>query len=268
MSAIQKKETLHDAISATATGSSVEVGGMETVTAQVTGTFVASVTWQGSIDGSNWVDLLGMSMDGGAVSASPTAPGIYKIPVGGLLFFRANVAWTSGTSVTVTIIVSRDVEPGLAAILSFAPSKVAEVTLSLDTAQYASGDVLAATQIIEACMRGNGGTGVIHSVVLLDKNDQGGALDLVFFRTNASIGNENDAVSVSDANADEILGIVEITAGDYVDLVNSQLVTKTSVGIVVDADAGADDLYVAAISRDTKTYTAAGITLKIGFLRD
>ena len=39
-------------------------------------------------------------------------------------------------------------------------------------------------------------------------------------------------------------------------------------GIVVEADSAADDLYVAAISRDTKTYTASGITLKVGLLLD
>ena len=35
-----------------------------------------------------------------------------------------------------------------------------EVTLTLDTSAYASGDVLAATQIVTACMRINGGKGI------------------------------------------------------------------------------------------------------------
>ena len=87
-------------------------------------------------------------------------------------------------------------------------------------------------------------------------------------RTNASIGDENDPVSVADGDADEILGVISIVAADYVDLLNSQIVVKTSIGIVVDAAAAATSLFVAAISRDTKTYTAAGITLKLGFLRD
>lgn len=149
-----------------------------------------------------------------------------------------------------------------------ANSVVSEVTLTLDTNIYASGDVLADTQEIASAIRVNAGTGVIHSLIILDKDDQGQAMDVVFFKTNVSLGTENSPVSISDANADEILGIVEVVAGDYVDLVNSQLVTVTDVGIVVIADAAATSLFVGVISRGTGTYTASGITLKIGILQD
>lgn len=144
---------------------------------------------------------------------------------------------------------------------------VIEVTLSLDTNQYADGDVLAATQEIANAVRG-AGTGVIESVVLLDKDDQGAALDLVFLRSNVAIGTENEAVSISDANADEIVGVIEVAAGDYVDLVGSQIVAKNNLGLTFQAVASATSLYVAAISRGTGTYTASGVTLKIGIVAD
>lgn len=147
-------------------------------------------------------------------------------------------------------------------------SVVAEVTLTLDTSIYASGDVLADTQEIASAIRINAGTGVIHSLIILDKDDQGQPLDVVFLKTNVSLGSENSPVSITDANADEILGIVEVVAGDYVDLVNSQLVTATDVGIVVVADSAATSLFVGVISRGAGTYTASGITLKIGILQD
>jgi hypothetical protein len=147
-------------------------------------------------------------------------------------------------------------------------SVVVELTLSLDTGAYADGDVLAATQELSSAMRVNGGTGVWQSLTLLDEDDQGGILDIILLRTNVAIGTENAAVSITDAAADEIIGIVEVAAADYVDMVNSQLVVKGSLGIVVDAAAGATSLFVAAVSRDAKTYTASGIKLKFGFLRD
>lgn len=150
----------------------------------------------------------------------------------------------------------------------FNNSIVKEVTLTLDTSQYADGDVLAATQAVTGAARVNAGQVALQSIVLLDKDDQGVALDLVFLRTNVGIGTENAAVSVTDANADEILGVVEVAAADYVDLINSQLVTKTNVGILMDAAAATTSLFVAAISRGTGTYTASGITLKIGLVRD
>lgn len=147
-------------------------------------------------------------------------------------------------------------------------SDVIEVTLSLDTSAYADGDVLADTQEVASAVRVAAGTGVIHSLVVLDKDDQAQALDVVFLKTNVSIGTENSAVSVSDTNADEILGVVEVATDDYVDLTNSQIVTKTSVGIVIEAASGATSIFVAAISRGTGTYSASGITLKIGILQD
>lgn len=143
-----------------------------------------------------------------------------------------------------------------------------DVTLSLDTNIYASGDVLADTQEIADALRVNGGTGIIQSLVVLDKDDLGLALDIVFLQKNVSIGTENSAVSISDTNAEEILGIVEILSGDYVDLVGSQIVTKQGLSILAKSLVDSKSLYVAAISRATGTYTAAGIVLKIGILRD
>lgn len=142
-----------------------------------------------------------------------------------------------------------------------------EITMSLDTNAYADGDVLADTQILSNILAVDSGTGIIHSIQLLDKDDQAGALDIVFFRTNVSLGTENSAVSISDANANEILGIVEIAATDYVDLVNSQSVTKTNLGIGCKGS-GDKHLYIGLISRDTKTYTASGITIKVTVLLD
>lgn len=148
-------------------------------------------------------------------------------------------------------------------------SAVKEVTLTLDNGNvYAAGDVLAATQEVTSAVRVHGGSAVWQSAIVLDQDDQGIALDLVLLRTNVGIGAENAAVAVTDANADEILGIVEVAAVDYVDLINSQLVTKDNLGIVVDAGAGSASLFIAAISRGAGTYTTNGITLKLGFLWD
>lgn len=147
---------------------------------------------------------------------------------------------------------------------------VLQLTLSLDTNIYASGDVLADTQELPESFCVSGGQAVLQSIALLDEDDQAGALDLVFLRSNVSIGTENDPLNISDAAAREILSIVRFVAGDYIDLVNSQLAMKATgdygMGTLLEPTTGTS-LYVAAISRDTKTYTAGGIILKIGLLR-
>lgn len=144
---------------------------------------------------------------------------------------------------------------------------IVDITLSLDTSQYASGDVLAATQEVANAVPIATGTAILQSVFLLDKDDQGQPLDLVFLDVSGSIGTENAAAGPTDAVAATILGVVEIAAADYVDLANSQIAVRTNLGIVVKPASGTS-LYIAAISRGTGTYTASGITLKLGFLQD
>ena len=93
-----------------------------------------------------------------------------------------------------------------------------DVTLSLDTSAYASGDVLADTQEIANAMRVIDGTAILESLILLDEDDQGVALDLYFFNANVAMGTENSAPSISDANARNLLGKVAGATGDYTDL--------------------------------------------------
>lgn len=148
-------------------------------------------------------------------------------------------------------------------------SEVLDVTLSLDTNAYSDGDVLADTQEIANAVRVPGGTAILQSVQVLDEDDQGCALTLVFSSGSGTLGTENAAPSISDANARNILGYVSVAALDYIDLGGSRIATIRGAGLVLKAAAGATSLYIAAITRGgTPTYTAAGIKLKLGLLQD
>jgi hypothetical protein len=146
------------------------------------------------------------------------------------------------------------------------------VTLSLDdSTTYASGDVLANTQEITGAFRTSGGDGILKSVSLLDKDDQGGNLDLVFLRSSTALGTENSAINISDTDAEEILTVVSVSASRYIDLVNSQFATMNDdyegVGVVVGPSSNTTSLFVGAISRDTKAHTSSGIVVSVGILR-
>lgn len=148
-------------------------------------------------------------------------------------------------------------------------SGVVAVTLSLDTSAYGAGDLLADTQEVANAMRVAAGTGGIHSIVLNDKDDQGAELYLVFLSANVSLGTENQAPSITDANADNILGIVPVYTSDWVDLGGCRVATLTNVGLVVKAATASTSLYIAAVNgAGTPTYTAAGITMRLGLWRD
>jgi hypothetical protein len=149
------------------------------------------------------------------------------------------------------------------------PDQLVSVTLSLDTSAYASGDVLAATQEIANVFKVASQVR-LGSLLLLDKDDQAGALDVLFLRSNTAIGTENAAYSPTDAIAAEILAVVVIAGADYYDMTNNQIVQKTltagpGMGMMLAPTSG-DSLYVAAVSRDTKTYTASGLVLTLGLL--
>lgn len=144
---------------------------------------------------------------------------------------------------------------------------VKQVTLTLDTSQYASGDVLAAPQEMTLMAAVRGGLVEVVSIHLLDKDDQAGILDLVFMNAGGSLGAENAACAPTDAVADTILATVQVANANYVDLANSQCVTKPNLRIGLKCANNTQSLWIAAISRDTKTYTAAGITVKIYYER-
>jgi hypothetical protein len=147
-------------------------------------------------------------------------------------------------------------------------TKSVDVTFSLNTNAYAAGDVLAETQLLSGCMRMNDLTGVLSGFSLLDEDDQGLALDVVILNANVSLGTENDAVSITDGNARNILGIVSVAAEDWVDLINSKLATKLNVNLPVVPVAQSKDLYVALITRGTPTHTASGIRGRFHFFQD
>lgn len=133
-----------------------------------------------------------------------------------------------------------------------------EVTMTTDTAIYATGDVLTDTVALTSILAGFGGAGILQSITVLDKDLQSQGLDIVILRTNVSLGTKNAAVSISDTNAEEILGIVRVSSGDFLSLTNSSVATKNSLGIGVKGD-GSDTIYLSMISRGTGTYTASGL---------
>lgn len=148
-------------------------------------------------------------------------------------------------------------------------SGVVAVTLSLDINAYGAGELLADTQEVVNAMRVASGTGGIHSIVLNDKDDQGAELYLVFLSANVSLGTENQAPSITDANADSILGIVPVYASDWVDLGGCRIATLTNVGLVIKAATGSTSFYIAAVNgAGAPTYSAAGITMRLGLWRD
>jgi len=141
---------------------------------------------------------------------------------------------------------------------------LAEATLYLDTAVYADGDLLADVVEVERCCVVNR-AGYIMSVVVLDYSSQAGALDLVFFRSNpGSLGTLNLPMTMTVAAAVEVVGWVSIVATDYAAFGTMRVAQPEFYPVKVRAAAGGSSLWLAAVSRDIKTYPTPQLLVKVG----
>jgi hypothetical protein len=133
-------------VAATAVGNGLPLNVLResTVAFQVSGTFVGTVTFEGTVDGVNWASLPVVSMAGGTSTTTATAPGIYIAACAGLLLVRARVsAYTSGA-----ISVSAQAAPGRSGAVSLPANKAA------------AGDIVALNGAIEIDTNGAGGVGI------------------------------------------------------------------------------------------------------------
>lgn len=102
-----KKHIFQSGATATGNGTAVDCtpvadGPYYSATVQVQGITTATVTWEGTIDGTNWVAVRATNLNSGSDATTATADGIYRLTVLGFNQVRARIsAYTSGT-ITVT----------------------------------------------------------------------------------------------------------------------------------------------------------------------
>ena len=144
-----------------------------------------------------------------------------------------------------------------------------DVTFTTVNAAVADNEVLADYVEIPNAVAVTGGSGIIQSIQLLDDADLGAAVDIVFQTDNTSLGTVNEAVSITDANAADILGYVSLS--NYFDGVTWQMATKTNLGLVVKAASDSRSIYAAVVNRSggNVTYAATDdLHLRIGIVKD
>lgn len=168
-------------------------------------------------------------------------------------------------SLNVTVTNPED-SPVKVAIRPGGSGYVAEVTMILDTSQYASGDVLTLPKQVVV----NGkpcGSVTIVSIVVSDEDDQGAAIKVSFAKDATPLGVVNSAPSISDTGASAgIMGVISIAATDYEDLGGVQVATKTNVPLQVKLDGNGNFWVSLRNGTGTPTYTVNGLKLKIGYV--
>lgn len=140
------------------------------------------------------------------------------------------------------------------------------VTLTTTTAILAAGEVVADTQeVTNACQVKGGGT-TLSSLVLVDGDDQGAALQLWFFRSNTSMGTENSLPDLTDVEALEVIGKVPVATTDYLDAGGVRVATVDLLAQRMKCPANSNSLWVAVVvTTGTPTFATSGLTAKLWF---
>ena len=142
---------------------------------------------------------------------------------------------------------------------------VAVLELNVTQAALAAADVMCAPVEIEQATMKNG-TSTLMSVALVDYDDQGGDIDLVFFDADpGDVGAPNATVLMNDDQAALLCGFV--TVDTYSDVGNQQIATIDGIGLAMHPHNGTS-LWMVPICRTAQcTYTSGRLTVKLGLLR-
>jgi len=149
------------------------------------------------------------------------------------------------------------------------------VQVGVSGAAYATGDVIGDLSPITADvfrMEGNvnvPASGVLQSIIIKDLSNQSLAIDVVIFDANpsATTFTDNSALTLADADAPKVIGVVSIVASDYVAFAASSVATKTGIGLPISTATGTK-IWFCLISRGAPTYVADELSISFGILQD
>ena len=142
---------------------------------------------------------------------------------------------------------------------------VVEIEVAVDTAVHAAADVVFQPTELPLIANPNG-CAVVASVVVIDYDDQGSEIDLVFLSEPVTVGANNATFAIPDTQVDKVLGYIAVD--DYLDLDQNQIGCERNCGLVLRPDPlTPQSVWVAGLTPDTPTYASGRIGLKIGVLR-
>ena len=152
---------------------------------------------------------------------------------------------------------------------------VITVTATTDAEQINQYKVVAQSIEIPFAFSETGGTAMIQSLTLLDEANTTMTCDVVFSSVDTAIsGDEGKAVGEDVSDLDSALrnvqGHVSIVVGDYIDLIDARVATKSNIQLAVQAAAGSMSLYMHIINQGSAVTFGAttDVKVKIGIMKD
>jgi hypothetical protein len=140
---------------------------------------------------------------------------------------------------------------------------------TISTSAYSAGFTVGAIQTLANAFTSQS-TGILESLILLDKSNQKAPMDILLFDANPTNATTTDhATFVISTDDLKVIGRVSVAAGDYVTIASGEAVAiKTGLGIALKAAAAGTTLYAVAITSGTPTYSATALQWVWGILQD
>lgn len=141
-------------------------------------------------------------------------------------------------------------------------TQIPTITAGIYSAGDALGGLLTFTGITNVQ-----GTGIVQTLIVVDQAAQSDPMDLVLFDRTFTATADNAAFTVSDTDAQNIIGSITVIAGDYVDMTASDTATVRDVSLAFKAK---DDgtIFGQLVTRATPTYAAIDdVTIKLVVLQ-
>ena len=130
-------------------------------------------------------------------------------------------------------------------------------------------DVLVDGETLEDILPNAGKPALLSEVQVIVKDDAAVKLEIVIFDDIAAdLGVIDAAVSITDAHAVSVLGVIVVETTDYTDWINSQRAQVKNVNLILRAKPGATeprDLRAGIIDRtgSAPTWSASGLTIRV-----
>lgn len=148
-------------------------------------------------------------------------------------------------------------------------SKVIEVTPTIDTSAYTTGDLIGTKLTLAGSGNESLGSGFIESVEITDLDKETVDIDVVIFDADPSGTTFTDNAAFDPADADLVNIVCVIPVTSHFDFNDNGVSIVKNVGCPYKLAVGSTSLYAALVSRASVTYTsAADLKLRVGIKQD
>lgn len=142
-------------------------------------------------------------------------------------------------------------------------------TQTTQNAAYSAGNCVGGLITLTNAMRTSGGTGIIQSIHLIDKDNQKAAMDLLVFNANPTAATITDKTAfVYSTDITKQIARIPIAASDYVTYNSIATVSLGGLSKIVKAN-GSQTLYGALVTSGTPSYTGTSqVIIQVDILQD